>query len=293
MNLLIATLQQSLFFLPLTLGVYLSYRILAVTDLTVDGTYVLGAATFACLVTHGINQYISMMLAIFAGVIIGAIVALMQKVVKINSLIAGILATFMLYSVNFRVMGKPNISLLDNNILLQNLQTLPTGYLLLIIILFTLILFGTICYFLHGRIGMLLRAYGNNVRLLRAMGKSTVLLLMLGLGISNGLAALCGVINAQINGYADLNMGIGMALTAIGAVVIGRHLTVRLFYRRDKFNALVDCCSCLLGTMLYFFAMNFFLFCGINPVYLKLLLGVILIGFLGTARYSRRGEVYA
>jgi len=131
------------------------------------------------------------------------------------------------------------------------------------------------------------------VRLIRAMGKSTILLLMLGLGISNGLAALCGVINAQINGYADLNMGIGMALTAIGAVVIGQHLTSRLFRKKDKFSALIDCSSCLLGTMLYFFVMNFFLFCGINPIYLKLLLGVMLIGFLGTARCSQKGEIYA
>ncbi|MGD9107846.1 MAG: ABC transporter permease [Gammaproteobacteria bacterium] len=292
-NIVIATLQQSLFFLPLTLGVYLSYRILAVTDLTVDGTFVLGAATFASLVTHGINQYVSIILAVFAGVIIGALVALVQKLVKINSLIAGILATFMLYSVNFRVMGKPNISLLDSSVFLQNLQTSSPEYLLFVIVLFTLILFGVMCYFLRSKIGILLRAYGSNTRLIHAMGKSTILLLMLGLGVSNGLAALCGVINAQIDGYADLNMGLGMALTAIGSVVIGRHLTNRIFYRREKFSALVDCCSCLLGTSLYFFAMNFFLACGINPIYLKLFLGAVLIVFLGSARYSHRGEVYA
>jgi len=293
MNLIISTLQQTLFFLPLTLGVYLSYRILAVTDLTVDGTFVLGAATFAYSVTHGVNQYISMLLAILAGMVIGALVALMQKIVKINSLIAGILATFMLYSVNFRVMGRPNISLLDSNIILQYLQTSHTLILFVVTITFTILLFAAICYFLHSRIGMLLRAYGSNTNLVQTMGKSTTLLLMFGLAISNGLAALCGVINAQIDGYADLNMGLGMALTAIGAVVIGGHLTNKLFYRKTKFNALMGCCSCLFGTALYFFAMNFFLACGINPIYLKLLLGIVLIGFLGTAKYSNRGEVYA
>ena len=289
----LSALQQTLFFLPLTLGIYLSYRILAVTDLTVDGTFVLGASTFAYFITHGHSQYSSILLAMIAGSIAGALVALMQKVIHINSLIAGILATFMLYSVNFRVMGRPNINLLNYPTLLGQLQFTHPVALFMLMVLLTAIIFALIYSLLHTRLGLLLRAYGSNTNLVKNMGKSTVLLLMLGLAISNSLAALTGVIATQVNGYADINMGLGMALTAIGAVVIGRHLMVRLFYYKSQFNALVDCFSCLIGTLLYFLAMNFFLLIGVNPIYLKLLLGLVLVLFLGTARCSNYNrEIY-
>lgn len=289
----LSALQQTLFFLPLTLGIYLSYRVLSVTDLTVDGTFVLGASTFAYFITHGASQYTSLLLAMFAGSIAGALVALMQKVIRINSLIAGILATFMLYSVNFRIMGRPNINLMNFPTLLGKLQFLNPGSLFVVMLLVTAGLFAFIYGLLHTRLGLLLRAYGSNTTLLKRMGKSPVLLLMLGLAISNSLAALAGVIATQINGYADINMGLGMALVAIGSVVIGRHLVLRLFYHKIQFNAFLDCISCLLGTFLYFLSMHFFLFLGVNPIYLKLLLGGVLILFLGTARCSNYNrEIY-
>ena len=290
---ILSALQQTLFFLPLTLGIYLSYRILAVTDLTVDGTFVLGAATFAYLITHGHNEYSSVLLAMIAGSIAGALVALMQKIIHINSLIAGILATFMLYSVNFRVMGRPNINLLNYPTLLGRLQFTHPLILFIVMLVFTAVLFGLIYSLLHTRLGLLLRAYGSNTPLVKRMGKSTIILLMFGLAISNSLAALTGVIATQVNGYADINMGLGMALVAIGAVAIGRHLMIRLLYKQSKFNALIDCFSCLIGTFLYFLAMNFFLLMGVNPIYLKLLLGLVLVLFLGAARYSNYNqEIY-
>jgi putative ABC transport system permease protein len=289
----LSAFQQALFFLPLTLGIYLSYRILSVTDLTVDGTFVLGASTFAFLITHGQNQYMSVILAMLAGSVAGALVALMQKAIHINSLIAGILATFMLYSVNFRIMGRPNINLINSPTLLGQLQFTHPFMLFVLMIVFTALIFALIYGLLHTRLGLLLRAYGNNMLLVKRMGKSTVLLLMLGLAISNSLAALTGVIATQVNGYADINMGLGMAMIAIGAVAIGRHLMIRLFYRKSQFNALLDCVSCLLGTFLYFLAMNFFLLIGVNPIYLKLLLGLVLVLFLGTARCSNYNrEIY-
>jgi putative ABC transport system permease protein len=284
--------EQALFFLPLTLAIYLSYRVLRVTDLTVDGTFVLGASTFAYFITHHTNQYFSLVFAMIAGSIAGVLVALMQKTIRINSLIAGILATFMLYSVNFSIMNRPNISLLNSPTFLGQLQFIHPIVLFFLFIAFTAGLFGLLYGLLHTRLGLLLRAYGSNTLLVKRMGKSTLFLLMLGLAISNSLAALAGVIAAQLNGYADVNMGMGMALIAIGAVVIGRHFVIR-FSHHTQFNALIDCLSCLFGTFLYFLAMNFFLFLGINPIYLKLLLGLVLVLFLGTARCSNyHPEIY-
>lgn len=291
MNLILSTLQQTLLFLPLAIGVYISYRILAVVDLTVDGTFVLGAAVFARLVTSNLNQYASLVIAVFAGAAIGVLVALMQKSIRINSLIASILMVFMLYSVNFKVMGKPNISLLESNTFLASLQINNEHLLLLITIGIILFLLLLLVVFLHSKLGLLLRSYGNNVKLLKSLGKSSTLLLATGLALSNGLAAFCGVLTAQINGYADLNMGVGMALTAIGAVVIGQHLISKTVKDKNKFSAVLDLLGCALGCFIYFLAMNLFLRVGLDPIYLKLILGLMLIGFLATANYAKK-EIY-
>jgi len=290
--LLLNTLQQTLIFLPLAFGVYLSYEILMVTDLTVEGTFVLGAAVFARLITLGLNQWACVIAAILSGAIIGVLVTLMQRLAKINSLIAGILATFMLYSVNFGIMNQPNISLLNNHIFLQSLQDTSPTLLLTTSILITLFLFIALCYFLRSRTGLSLRAFGSNPHLLKKLGKNPAFYLGLGLAISNMLAALCGVMTAQLDGYADINMGIGMALTAIGAVVIGKKLLER--FSGETFNPMTGLFSCLIGGLVYFIVVNVFLTFQFNPIYLKLLLGLVLIGFLSTAHYSKqRTELYA
>jgi len=292
MNLILSTLQQSLLFLPLVIGVYISYRVLAVVDLTVDGTFVLGAAVFAKLViVNNVDQYVSLVIAVIAGAVIGVLVALMQKGVRINSLLASILMVFMLYSINFKIMDKPNLGFLENKTILMNLQTNNEYLLLLLIVGMALLLLMIFVRLFGSKLGLLLRSYGSNVKLLKSLGKSPTLLLSLGLGFSNGLAAFCGALTAQINGYADLNMGLGMALTAIGAVVMGQHLIGKII-PNNKFNAVLDLSGCVVGGFIYFLAMNLFIHIGIDPVYLKLILGLILVFFLATANYSKRAVGY-
>ena len=292
--LLLNTLQQTLIFLPLAFGVYLSYDILMVTDLTVEGTFVLGAAVFARCVTAGCNQLISVLIALLSGAIVGVLVTIMQRVAKINSLIAGILATFMLYSINFGVMNRPNISLLNSHIFLQHLQDYFPHQLVLFLLLFIVALSAALIYFLRSQAGLCMRAFGNNPHLLKKLGKKPAFYLGLGLATSNMLAALCGVMTAQVSGYADIQMGFGMALTAIGAVVIGKKIVTGLFSRSGRFNALLGMMGCLVGAFTYFLILNGFLILGINPVYLKLVIGLVLVIFLSTAQYTRqRGELYA
>src|SRR3990167_5932720 len=151
---LLNTLQQTLLFLPLAFGVYLSYDVLMITDLTVEGTFVLGAAIFARLITLGCNQVFSVFAAVMGGVLIGMGVTVMQRVAKINSLIAGILAVFMLYSVNFAVMNRPNISLLNNHIFLQYLQDYYPKMLSVFLATLTLTLALTLILLLHSRVGL-------------------------------------------------------------------------------------------------------------------------------------------
>lgn len=289
MDILLNTLQQTLLFLPLAFGVYLSYNILQITDLTVEGTFVLGAAIFARLITLGFSQTTSIIAALLGGAAIGIAVTFMQRIAKINALIAGILATFMLYSVNFGIMNQPNISLLNSNIFLQSLQNKSAMDLTLFLLVLACLMMLALKFLLHSNIGLSLRAFGTNAPLLKKLGKNPAVYLGLGLSLSNLLSALCGLMSAQVYGYADIHMGLGMALTAIGAVVIGKKLIETLF-STQHFSAFIGLLSAFIGAFIYFLILNGFLMIGINPIYLKLIIGIILVMFLSTAHYSKARE---
>ncbi len=285
---LLDALQQTFIFIPLTLGIYLSYQLLQITDLTPDGTFVLGAAIFARLMSLGCGQFLSIVIALLGGLIAGIGVCLLQRFAKINSLIASILAVFMLYSINFGIMNRPNIGLLNYNTLLGDLQGGNQFTFTSCLFIFSLLLILAMAYLIYSRLGLTLRAFGSNRQLLPKLGKKSGLYLGIGLALSNMLAALCGVMTAQINGYADINMGLGMALTGIGAVVIGCKLIQSLFTRNLAFNSKADLIGCFVGTYIYFLMLNVFLMLGLNPIYLKLVLGLLLALFLSTANYSNK-----
>ncbi len=280
--LLTSALQQTLLFLPLVFAVYLSYQILSITDLTVEGSFVLGACVFSRLMVAGYTQMISLLFALLAGMLVGIFVCILQKISKINSLLAGILAVFMLYSVNFSILGKPNTSLLNIPLSLSALQNNHPQLFWVALIVLTICMSSLLIFLLHSRYGLLLRAYGANKKLLATLGKNPTLYLALGLSLSNLLAALCGVIAAQINGYADIQMGTGMALTAIGSVVIGSKI-MECFFDAQKFSAIKGLFGSLFGAYLYFLVLNGFLALDINPIYIKLCLGLLLVLFLSTA----------
>lgn len=280
MNIFFGILEQALTLTPLVLGMYLSYRILKITDLTVDGTYVLGAAVFARTIHLGLLPALAC--SILAGALVGNIVAFMQRNNVVNDLIAGVLASFMLYSVNLQIMGRPNLSLLDAPTILSSLDlqdwVLPLG---LVSILVATCLF----ILLSSKFGLTLRAFGYNQKLLTVLGKSPENYRMFGLALSNSLAALSGALASQVNGFADINMGFGLALVGIGAVVIGRQLIIK---NQERFCGLQELSACFLGVLLYFVALNLLLRFGINPVNLKLVLGLVL--FVALSKIYKRGK---
>jgi putative tryptophan/tyrosine transport system permease protein len=276
MDILFTALSQSVLFLPLALGVYLSYVILRATDLTVDGSFVLGAAIFARLLASGISHPLAFLTAGVGGVLAGLGVSLIQFKGRINSLLAGILALFMLYSINFDVMGKPNISL-------YGLQMDHDWSYIIVAVSAIVLLLGLL---LTSRYGLLLRAFGDHAFLLKRLGHRIEFYRFSGFALSNLLVAWCGAMTAEINGYADLGMGFGMALTGIGTVVIGRQI-LKPLYQQHRYLIYLEFFACILGVFLYFLAINLFLAWGVNPINLKLLLGIILIIFLGlTSRNS-------
>ena len=280
MSIFFTALEQALLLLPLVLGMYLSYRILNVTDLTVDGTYVLGAAIFARSIHLGL--FPALIFSIIAGIIIGNIVGYMQRGSKVNDLVVGILASFMLYSVNLQVMGRPNLSLLSMPSILS--ESGADSWIVPLSIIACLIIIGLVLL-LKSTIGLFLRAFGHNQKLLTILGKPSERYRLLGLAISNGLAALTGAMAAQVNGFADINMGFGVALVSIGAVVIGRHILVK---NQENFHAIREILSCFVGIFLYFLVLSCLLYIGVNPVNLKLVLGILLFFSLRNMYSARR-----
>ena len=282
MHLIVSTLEQSCIFIPLVLAIYFSYKIIGITDLTVDGSYVLGAGTFASLVSCNINPISSSLIAILAGMLAGIGVALIQKGNRINSLIAGILALFILQSVNFQVMGRPNINLQFSESLLTKLSIFGIYSEFVLVMLVSLICIVLMIWLLRTNLGLIFRAFGDNQDLLKILNKNPDHIKMLGLSFSNGLAALAGVIAANMSGFADLNMGLGVTLTGLGAVVIGCEIIKRVV-KTDNYSIVSDIIGCLIGTIIYFSALNAFLMLGIEPINLKLVLGIILVIFLRIA----------
>ena len=284
MDILLTALSQSLLFLPLALGIYISYVILRATDLTVDGSFVLGAAIFARLLTANVPIGWAFLAAGIGGMLAGIGVSLIQFRGRINSLLAGILALFMLYSINFDVMDRPNISLFSGPTLGKLIGVDSMNGSWLFVGIFVLVLAILLGILLLTRYGLVLRAFGEHSQLLQRLGHRIEYYRFAGFAMSNALVAWCGAMTAEINGYADLNMGFGMALTGIGAVVIGRQL-LKPLYRQHRFHLPLEFSGCVLGVFLYFLAINEFLAWGVNPINLKLLLGIILVFFLGiTAR---------
>lgn len=268
MDIIYTALEQALVLIPLVLGMHLSYRILNVTDLTVDGTYVLGAAIFAKTIYLGL--FPAMLLSIMGGSFVGSIVSLMQRNNIVSDLVVGILASFMLYSVNLGVMERPNLSVLDMPNLLsitnQEHWVIPLGIVALLLIIGLILL-------LKSKLGLLLRSFGQNQKLLYILNKKPESYRLLGLTISNSLAALSGSIAAQVNGFADINMGFGIALISIGAVVIGRHILIK---QNENFCAIKEIISCFIGILIYFICLSSLLRIGVNPANLKFALGALL-----------------
>lgn len=292
-SIFIPALQQSVLLLPLCLGIYITYCIMRITDLTVEGSFVLGAAVFARLISHGHGQIEALVCAIMAAAAVGIGVASISRLAKLDPLITSILAVFMLYSINFKIMGRPNISLLSYTDFMQQIMSFHTGPMLGVLLAITALFSILALLLLKSNFGLLLRVYGDNKSLLAQLSQHKFLIFCLGLVLSNALAGISGVLVAQANGYADINMGLGTALTAIGSIILGLNIMRQLRPRLVSYHALTDICGCVLGIVIYFVAMNALLYFGVDPMYMKLALGICLMCFLSSYHLNKKRAAYA
>lgn len=204
----------------MALGVYITFRILDFPDLTVDGSFATGGAISAIMITNGYHPLIATIAAFVGGLLAGACTGLLHTKGKINGLLAGILMMIALYSINIRIMGKPNISLVNIDTLLSPIAK-PIGTYILILFVAIIVVKLLLDAFLHTDLGLALRATGDNERMIRSFGANTDRTKILGIGLSNGLVAVSGALIAQESGFADISMGVGMIVIGLASVIIG------------------------------------------------------------------------
>ncbi len=283
----ITSLEQGLAFAVMALGVYTTFRILDFADLSVDGSLPLGAAVSAKFIVAGYNPFLSLIPAIIAGGLAGAITGFLNTRLKIAPLLSGILTMTMLYSINLRIMGRPNIPLLGEKTIftVMNDMGIPSPWNNLII-LFLLIFIVKIILdlFLKTQLGFALRATGDNPQMIRSMGVSTDIMKMIGLIIANALVAFSGALVTQYQGFADVGMGIGTIIAGLASVIIGEVLL-------GEKNIFVTTLSVIVGSVVYRLSISLALTIGFAASDLKLLTAIIVIVFLSTPKLKNMIEV--
>jgi putative ABC transport system permease protein len=231
-------IELGLLYALMALGVYITFRILDFPDLTVDGSFTTGGAIAALLISHGNSPWLATAAGCAGGFAAGAVTGLLHTKGKINGLLSGILMMIALYSINLRIMGRPNLSLLNTETVFTSV---PPLVLMGIVVVIVKILLD---FFFKTDIGLALRATGDNARMIRSFGAHTDNTKILGISLSNGLVALSGALIAQQSGSADISMGIGMIVIGLASVIIGE----AIFGARNIFWATL---AAALGSIVY------------------------------------------
>lgn len=257
----------------MALGVYLTFRILDIADMTVDGSFATGGAITAVFVVHGLDPLLALLVAFVVGMITGLVTGLLHTKLKIHILLAGILSMIALYSINIRIMNGPNTPLIGVNTVMtaiRNALGVNTTIASLIVGgIFIVAIVGLLYWFFGTELGSAIRATGSNEKMIRALGVNTDNIKILGLMIANGLVALSGALVAQSQGYADVSMGtgtivVGLASIIIGEVIFGKH-----------FGFWYTLLSVVFGSIVYRMIIALVLQLGLKSSDLKLLTAII------------------
>lgn len=280
LNALPGAVAQGLIWGIMAIGVYITFRILDIADLTVDGTLCTGGAVCIMMMQSGHNVWVSLLVALIAGLLAGMVTGLLHTFMGIPAILAGILTQLGLYSVNLKIMGKSNqainVDKFDLLVSLRYIKNVPiyrNTILLVAVIIVVLIAF--LYWFFGTELGCSLRATGCNDRMSRAQGINTDFNRALGLMISNGLVAFSGALLSQYQGFADINMGRGAIVIGLAAVIIGEALFGKIFH-----NFGLRLLGVALGSIVYYFVLQIVIWLGIDTDLLKLLSAAVVAVFL-------------
>ncbi len=272
----LGAIEIGLLFGLVALGVFLSFRVLNFPDLTVDGSLPLGAAVAATLIVSGWNPLASTLIAMFAGGLAGMVTALLNIRLKILHLLASILTMIGLYTVNLRIMGKPNQPLLGEVTIFTPFEGLGLPYYWINPLIFVVIIVVAklaVDAFLTSEVGLAMRATGVNPRMARAQGIRTGIMIVGGMALSNALVALAGALFAQLQGGADISMGVGVIVIGLAAVIVGE----AVMSTRTIFLATL---ACIVGSIIYRLVIAVALnadFIGLQAQDLKLITAVLVV----------------
>lgn len=274
----------------MAIGVYITYKILDVADLTVDGSICTGGAVCAVLMTAGVNVWVALLVALVCGMLSGLLTGLFHTLMGIPAILSGILTQLILWSVNLKIMGKANLPLSARQ--LPSIVTQSRiGASLVILGIFVLLIAAFLYWFFGTELGASLRATGSNLNMSRAQGINTNFTKVLGLALSNGIVALSGALLAQYQGFSDVSMGRGAIVIGLAAVVIGDAIMSKItsqFY----FTLL----GVVIGAIVYWFVYQTVIFLGLDADLLKMLSALVVAVFLAvpywrTTYFSQKKEV--
>ena len=304
MNVIIAFLNsmpgavgQGLIWGIMAIGVYITFRILNISDLTVDGSLATGGAVCAVAISLGVNPWIAMGLAVLAGMLAGLVTGFFHTACGIPPILAGILTQLGLYSLNLRIMGigsnattKATVALSvdSDNLLLSSryIRQLSLENPLILLVLSVIIVIAILYWFFGTELGCSLRATGANPNMARAQGIHTAMGQVLALVVSNGLVALCGALLAQYQGSATVDMGRGAIVIGLAAVIIGEVLFSKIFI-----NFALKLFACIIGAIIYYAVITLVLRLGLEATDLKLLTALVVAAFLAIPYW--KGKVFA
>lgn len=272
------SIEQGLVYGIMALGVYITFRVLNFPDLTVEGSFPLGAAVSATLIVAGVDPLLSILAAVACGMAAGLLTGFLHTKMRITGLLAGILSMTALYSINLRIMGRPNVPLLRQPTIFNSLSDWGFNHPMQALIVFAVVAVALkvlLDLFLATETGLAMRATGDNAAMIRSFGVSTDAMTNLGLALANGLVALAGALTAQYQGYADIGMGLGMIVVGLASVILGNALLRPSTVFRGTLGVLI-------GSILYRLAIFFALRAGFAPTDLRIVTAVIVILALST-----------
>lgn len=293
MSIVIGVLEEGLIYAVMALGVYITYKILDFPDLSVDGTYPLGAAVTAALIMKGVHPVATLLLSFLAGALAGSITGFIHVKLKVRDLLAGIIVMTALYSINLRIAGRANLPIFSKENIFENgfwETAVPEALMpyLEVIILCVIVLVCKILLdlYLNTRSGYLLRATGDNDVLVTSLAKDKGMVRILGLAIANGFVALAGSIYCQHSGFFEISTGTGTMVICLASVIIGTKLLKR-------FSLVKATTAVIIGSIVYKACVSFAISRGMAASDLKLITSVLFLGILVISSSKRRGKAHA
>ena len=273
-NAIPGAVAQGLIWGLFAIGLYISYKILDIADLTVDGSICTGACVFAIMLSNGINIALCLVAAFVAGAAAGVVTGVFHTVFGIPAILSGILTQLILWSLNLKILGKANLSLSARKyfVLLSSLDNVKS---IVVGLLFCALAIVVLYLFFYTEIGLSLKSTGDNEHMSRAQGINVDFNKVLGLAISNGIIALSGALLAQYQGFADINMGRGAIVIGLAAVIIGLSVSLKI-----KSNFVVSLIGVVGGAITYYLVYTFVIWLGIDTDLLKMLSAVIVALFM-------------